>query len=95
MYHAVWKLTALAVVLAIGVAVVIHAQRGMNGTDPEAGKEVAGSGEQDGAGEGTNDVFDDSDLPAQGEPDMSADRVGSLLRGPKPQQSRLDYPTDR
>ena len=40
MYHAVWKLTALAVVVALGVVVVMQAQRGMQETDPAAAKDV-------------------------------------------------------
>ena len=68
MYHTVWKLTALAVVVGIGVAVVVHAQRGMQNNEVAAEQQTADDGDdpvplaQDDSTEGS--------LPDQGEPEL-------------------------
>ncbi len=71
MYHSVWKLTALAVVVAVGVAVVVHAQRGMNDDDDSADPELAATLGSEGQLAGASDAADE--IPLQGEPDVAVD----------------------
>jgi len=79
MYHAVWKLTALAVVVAIGVVVVVQAQRGMQEQDPAADQEATASLGEEATGGETNDLLDGTEPPSQAEPEMAADHSGDVV----------------
>jgi len=77
MYHAIWKLTALAVVVAVGVVVVIQAQRGMQEPDSGAPPEVAASSDGEGPLGNSKDEFDVAEPPFQGEPEMATANPGA------------------
>jgi uncharacterized repeat protein (TIGR01451 family) len=72
MYHAIWKLTALAVVVAVGVVVVIQAQRGMQEGESGTAKEVAAASAEEGDLGKSTDLFDTAEPPSQGEPEVAA-----------------------
>jgi hypothetical protein len=72
MYHTVWKLTALAAVVGIGVGVVVHAQRGMQDNNEVAANQQAAGDETDDANLPTQDDASEGSLPDQGEPDLMA-----------------------
>src|SRR5262249_21185474 len=66
----------LAVVVAVGVVVVIQAQRGMQEGESGAQKEVAASRvEESNLGE-SKDLFDTAEPPVQGEPETAAAEPG-------------------
>src|SRR4029077_14337451 len=71
MYHAVWKLTALAVVVGIGVFVVVQAQRGMLDTDAAVDTEGASRESDDEADGQLANLNDSGGPPVQGEPDVA------------------------
>jgi uncharacterized repeat protein (TIGR01451 family) len=79
MYHAVWKLTALAVVVAVGVVVVIQAQRGMQEQNPAADPEATASLGEEAAGGETQDLLDEIEPPSQAEPEMADDGGGDFV----------------
>jgi uncharacterized repeat protein (TIGR01451 family) len=75
MYHTLWKLMALTVVVGVGVGVVMHAQRGMQENDNAA--------EQQASTDRTDDDFpeksaDPGDLPDQGEPEVAESDDGEV-----------------
>jgi uncharacterized repeat protein (TIGR01451 family) len=72
MYHAIWKLTALAVVVAVGVVVVIQAQRGMQEGESGAQQEVAASPVEESDLAESKDLFGTAEPPVQGEPETAA-----------------------
>jgi uncharacterized repeat protein (TIGR01451 family) len=72
MYQAVWKLTALSVVVAVGVLVVVLAQRGMQEDDAADKNDVAAT-DTDGTVDDQEDMGEASEPPLQGEPEMADD----------------------
>jgi len=68
MYHTLWKLLALTVVVGVGVGVVMHAQRGMQETDGNAEQQASTDPNGDGNSEKSADP---GELPEQGEPEMA------------------------
>src|SRR5262245_51430078 len=77
MYHAIWKLTALAVVVAVGVVVVIQAQRGMQEGESDTAKDVAAASAADGELGESNDLLNTAEPPSQGEPEVVAADPGA------------------
>src|SRR5262249_42517437 len=72
MYHAIWKLTALAVVVAVGVVVVIQAQRGMQEGESGTEKDVAAASTEEGDLGESKDLLETAEPPSQGEPEVAA-----------------------
>ena len=72
MYHTVWKLTALAAVVGIGVTVVVHAQRGMQDDNEAAATQQAAADDARGENALSPDDSTEGSLPEQGEPDLFA-----------------------
>ncbi len=69
MYHAVWKLSALAIIVAIGTVVVVQARRGMlDDAPPES--EVAEGGDAGEQPDDQNAPQENLLPPSQGEPDI-------------------------
>lgn len=74
MNHAVWKLAALGVVVAVGVFVVIHAQRGMQNDPAEGEPETASMlGDEEPAGP---EEPADLQAPDQSEPEVAFGESG-------------------
>ncbi len=82
MYHTVWKLTALAAVVGIGVAVVVHAQRGMQDDGEAAAMQQTAGDETNDANSATPSDSDEAGLPAQGEPDLFATDESGVKAAP-------------
>jgi len=72
MYHTVWKLTALAAVVGIGVTVVVQAQRGMQDDNEAAVPQQVAADDANGANPVSPDDSTEGSLPEQGEPDLFA-----------------------
>src|SRR5262245_5461143 len=77
MYHATWKLTALAVVVAVGVVVVSQPQRGMQEGDSGTSKDVAAASAGEGELGESKDLLDAVEPPSQGEPEVVAADPGT------------------
>jgi len=92
MYHTVWKLTALAVVVGIGVAVVVNAQRGMQNSEVAAEQPTAAD-EGDDPVPPTQDDLAEGSLPDQGEPELLAMDEPRLK--PTPASARMHRDSDR
>lgn len=67
MHQAIWKLTALAVVVGVGVLVVVQAQRGFNSLDQDAANDSTaptdGGGAQDDEGTDPGDLTTKMSIP--------------------------------
>ncbi len=72
MYHTVGKLTALAAVVGIGVAVVVHAQRGIQEGNDVAANQPAAGDEKDDANAPEKDDAALGDMSDLAEPDLFA-----------------------
>src|SRR5690349_19765624 len=88
MYQAVWKLTALGVVVAVGVLVVVLAQRGMQDGDAAAENEVASTDADEAANGESTDPADIIEPPSQGEPEMAEDDQPASARLPAAAKAR-------
>jgi uncharacterized repeat protein (TIGR01451 family) len=73
MYHAVWKLIALALVVGVGVVVVVQAQRGMLDSEVADEATAASPDGDDGPEAQVADLTDTDEPPLQGEPDPAGD----------------------
>lgn len=93
MYQAVWKLTALGVVVAVGVLVVVLAQRGMQDGDAAAENEVASTDSEEGADGDPKDPAELIEPPSQGEPEMAGDEEPASGRLPAAAKARKNART--
>ncbi len=73
MYQAVWKLTALSVVVAVGVLVVVLAQRGMQDDEAADKNDVAATDTDGSPADDQAEPVEASEPPLQGEPEMADD----------------------
>ncbi len=78
MYQAVWKLAALSVVVAVGVLVVVLAQRGMQEDDAADKNDVVAT-DSDTNADDQEEMVEAGEPPLQGEPEMADDPFGAAV----------------
>jgi uncharacterized repeat protein (TIGR01451 family) len=88
MHHAIWKLTALAVVVGVGTLVVVQAQRGFNQHEQaiEDGDSQAGAPEEPGD---DGPAIADDVPPSQSEPELSLNATEGDAGIPVPAEMKL------
>lgn len=84
MHQAIWKLTALAVVVGVGVLVVVQAQRGFNSLDQKAESSAEATDEE---GDGSN--ADDGETAASSSNPLNHDDDESFLDDEPPVTSKV------